>query len=116
MVPDFMCNVLMCFFLLVVFYFAFRWCKSEVMLPYVPGDKFKLTEEKKEAGYSDSVTKDSYAIEEADSSFEYMKVMLLAIIQRVREKRVRRQVDLTIVNFDLLLSALYIRISLTTSL
>lgn len=52
----------------------FGWCKTDVMLPYVPGEKFKLSEEKKEAGYSESVTKDVNAIEEADSSFEYFEV------------------------------------------
>jgi hypothetical protein len=54
----------------------FGWCKTDVMEPYVVGEKFKLSEEKKEAGYSDKVTSDSYAIEEANNSFEYLEVRL----------------------------------------
>lgn len=52
----------------------FGWCKTDVMFPYEQGGKFKLPEDKKEAGYSDTVTKDANAVEEADGSFDYMKV------------------------------------------
>jgi hypothetical protein len=45
------------------------------MLPYVRGEKFKLPEDRKEAGFSEGVTKDTYAIDEADSSFEHYEVM-----------------------------------------
>ena len=52
----------------------FGWCKTDVMEPYVEGHKFVLSDDKKESGYSDKVTADAYAIEEADSSFEAMEV------------------------------------------
>jgi len=56
----------------------FGWCKTEMMESYCRGEKFHLSEEKKESGYSDKVTGDAYAIEEAEGSFEYMEGALTA--------------------------------------
>lgn len=53
----------------------FGWCKAELMEPYLQGQKFRLSEEKLESGYSDKITGDLNSVEEADSSFDYMKVI-----------------------------------------
>ena len=51
------------------------------------GEKFVLPEDKKEAGFSDTVTKDQHAIEEANGSFDFMKVniiyMMLLLMMRM---------------------------------
>ena len=59
----------------------FGWCKTEQIVPYIKGEDLVVPPDSREEGvYIDKVVADSYAIDEANSSFEYYQVRVLMLM------------------------------------